>query len=52
MKSLNLPNLDPFLWPKTTEVRTRSANAAVNVVIKNSNTRITGLKSMEIKEVK
>lgn len=51
MKGLNLPNLDPFKWDKPTKVETKSSSA-VKVLINNKNTRIIGLKSMEIREVK
>lgn len=44
--------MDPFVWDKDTVLRTRNPNAAINIVIRNSNTTIYGLNTMEITQIK
>lgn len=47
-----MPRIDPFVWPKTVVLRTRNPNAPINIVIRNSNTTIYGLKNMVVTAVR
>lgn len=49
---LNVPQIDPFVWSKTVVLHTRNPNAPINIVIRNYNTTIFGLKGMEVTEVR
>ncbi|XP_055295339.1 circadian clock-controlled protein daywake-like [Sitodiplosis mosellana] len=49
---LKIPKMEPFVWNKEAVLRTRNPNAPINIVIRNSNTTIYGLKAMEITQVK
>lgn len=49
---LNVPQIDPFVWTKTVVLHTRNPNAPINIVIRNYNTTIFGLKNMEVTAVR
>lgn len=49
---LKIPKMEPFVWNKEAVLRTRNPNAPINLVIRNTNTTIYGLKAMEITQVK
>lgn len=44
--------MDPFVWNKETVLRSRNRNSAINILIRNSNTTIYGLNTMEITQIK
>lgn len=44
--------MDPFVWDKETVLRTRNPGSPINILIRNANTTIYGLNTMEITQVK
>lgn len=44
--------MEPFVWNQPTVLRTRNPNAAINIIIRNANTTIYGLSTMEITQIK